>query len=93
MPVSNHSHEAHGIVPNVETGSLSLAPHRILASKVFERTHRLSELLGYLAEQTGKGDLQALKEAVIGQKVFGRQAAPTMASSFRPATRTFRARS
>ena len=56
----------------VEPDHLSLAIDRILASRVFERTHRLSELLRYLMEHTRKGDLQALKEAVIGQKVFGR---------------------
>ena len=56
----------------VHQDKLAVAAERVLASKSFERAHRLSELLRYLVSQTLSGDLQGLKEPVIGQRVFGR---------------------
>lgn len=53
---------------------LESAVSRILSSQAFERTHRLSALLRYLADQTVAGDAAALKEPVIGQRIFGRPA-------------------
>lgn len=52
--------------------SLQLAVDRVLASSCFQRSPRLQELLGYLAEQTLKGDSDALKESVIGHRLFKR---------------------
>jgi hypothetical protein len=52
--------------------SLQLAVDRVLASSCFQRSPRLQELLGYLAEQTLKGDSEALKEAAIGHRLFKR---------------------
>ncbi len=52
--------------------SLQLAVDRVLSSSCFQRSPRLQELLGYLAEQTLKGDLDALKEAAIGHRIFKR---------------------
>lgn len=52
--------------------SLQLAVDRILASSCFQRSPRLQELLGYLAEQTLKGDSDALKESAIGHRLFKR---------------------
>lgn len=52
--------------------SLQLAVDRVLASSCFQRSPRLQELLTYLAEQTLKGDSDALKESVIGHRLFKR---------------------
>lgn len=57
---------------DVHESQLTVATERVLASKNFERTHRLAELLRYLVSQTLSGDLQGLKEPVIGQRIFGR---------------------
>ena len=54
--------------------NLQEAVERILASPAFRRSHRLSQLLQYLAEHTAGGDVEGLKEQAIGQRVFGRPA-------------------
>lgn len=46
----------------------------VLASATFKRSPRLSQLLAYLAYQTQSGAKGNLKEAAIGQAVFGRSA-------------------
>jgi hypothetical protein len=56
----------------VEEDLLTAGVNRVLASSVFERTHRLSELLTYLSRHTLTGDAHAVKEAAIGHAVFGR---------------------
>jgi hypothetical protein len=60
------------VAPDSE--ALSLAVQRILASSIFQRTHRLSQLLAYMAERTLEQDFESLKEAVIGHRVFHRPA-------------------
>jgi hypothetical protein len=60
------------LVVEWEKHHASAAIGSILESHVFQRTHRLSELLGFLAERTLKGDGQPVKEAEIGHFVFGR---------------------
>jgi hypothetical protein len=57
-----------------EAKDLATAVQQVLSSTLFERSYRLSQLLRYLTEQTLQGDLDALKEPVIGQRVFGRPA-------------------
>ena len=57
-----------------EAKDLAAAVQQVLSSTLFERSYRLSQLLRYLTEQTLQGDLDALKEPVIGQRVFGRPA-------------------
>lgn len=52
--------------------TLQAAVDRILSSSCFHRSRRLYELLGYLTEQTLKGDSDSLKESVIGHRLFGR---------------------
>jgi hypothetical protein len=52
--------------------TLQAAVDRVLSSSCFQRSRRLYELLGYLTEQTLKGDADALKESVIGHRLFGR---------------------
>ena len=61
-------------LPNVGNSDQQLteAVNRVLGSPVFERTHRLSELLTYLCRCTIAGDSQALKEGAIGHAIFGR---------------------
>ena len=54
--------------------NLQEAVERVLASPAFRRSHRLSQLLQYLAEHTVGGDVEGLKEQAIGQRVFGRPA-------------------
>jgi hypothetical protein len=56
------------------TQLLSEAADRILASAAFRRTPRLSQLLKYIVSHSAAGDHEALKEAAIGQAVFGRPA-------------------
>lgn len=58
-----------------DTEVLSSAVQRILDSSVFQRAHRLSQLLAYLAERTSERDFDSLKEHVIGYRVFNRPAA------------------
>ena len=53
---------------------LSRAVKEILDSPSFQRSHRLSQLLGYLAERTVEQDFVALKECAIGHRVFSRPA-------------------
>lgn len=60
--------------PSESVSPLQSAVERILASQAFERTHRLSALLRYLADHTTSGDTAGLKEPIIGQRVFGRPA-------------------
>lgn len=60
--------------PPASGPDLESAIGRILASQSFERTHRLSALLRYLADHTTSGDTAGLKEPIIGQRVFGRPA-------------------
>lgn len=50
------------------------AVQKVLANAGFQRSHRLSQLLSYIAERTLACDLDALKEPVIGQRVFSRPA-------------------
>lgn len=61
-------------MPRKAAGDLASAVESVLASQTFERTHRLSLLLKYLRDGTMNGDAGALKESVIGQRVFGRPA-------------------
>lgn len=61
-------------MPQNAQGDLGAAVDDVLSSPSFERTHRLSLLLKYLRDATAGGDAGALKEAVIGQRVFGRPA-------------------
>jgi hypothetical protein len=56
------------LVVESEKQHASTAIGSILESHVFQKTHRLSELLAFLADQT-----QPVKEAEIGHSVFGRQ--------------------
>ena len=44
--------------------TLRAAVDRVLSSVCFQRSHRLYELLNYLAEQTSRGDAESLKESV-----------------------------
>ena len=62
------------IHPDSVDGESTAVVNRILASAIFERTHRLCELLRYLNQHTVEGNAQALKEAAIGQALFGRPA-------------------
>lgn len=50
------------------------AVQKVLANTGFQRSHRLSQLLSYIAERTLARDFDALKEPVIGQRVFSRPA-------------------
>jgi len=52
--------------------TLQAAVDRVLSSSSFQRSRRLYELLGYLTEQTLRGDADSLKESVIGHRLFGR---------------------
>ncbi len=52
--------------------TLRAAVDRVLSSVCFQRSHRLYELLNYLAEQTSRGDAESLKESVIGHRLFKR---------------------
>jgi hypothetical protein len=61
-------------MPNPAPGDLAAAVDAVLSSQTFERTHRLLLLLKYLRDSTLAGDAGALKESVIGQRVFGRPA-------------------
>jgi hypothetical protein len=54
---------------------LRSAVQRILGSSIFQRTHRLSQLLAYVLERTAERDFDSLKESVIGERVFNRPAA------------------
>ncbi|MGH9624698.1 MAG: hypothetical protein ACRD4G_10220, partial [Bryobacteraceae bacterium] len=54
---------------------LRAAVQRILGSPIFQRTHRLSQLLAYVLERTAERDFDSLKESVIGERVFNRPAA------------------
>src|SRR5690242_405127 len=54
--------------------TLQAAVDHVLSSPAFQRSRRLYELLSYLTEQTLKGDSEALKESVIGHRLFGRPA-------------------
>lgn len=58
----------------VETTDLAAAVQQVLSSAFFEKSYRLSQLLRYLTEHTLQGKFDALKEPVIGQRVFGRPA-------------------
>lgn len=62
------------VTASQEADHLLSAVESVVGSVVFQRTHRLCELLKYLHAQTIKGDAESLKEAVIGQRVFGRAA-------------------
>jgi hypothetical protein len=59
-------------VEEIVTTHLEHAVGCVLASAAFQRSHRLSQLLRYLAEHTASGDVEGVKEAAIGQRVFGR---------------------
>ncbi|HEX7359790.1 MAG TPA: hypothetical protein VF283_04800 [Bryobacteraceae bacterium] len=54
---------------------LRSAVQQILGSSIFQRTHRLSQLLCYVLERTAERDFDSLKESVIGARVFNRPAA------------------
>jgi hypothetical protein len=45
---------------------------RILASKAFRKSHRLSAFLRYIFERYSKGQVSQINEARIGTEVFGR---------------------
>jgi hypothetical protein len=46
--------------------------HQIVTSRAFNRSHRSSEFLQHLVDKTLAGELDALKERVIGVQLFGR---------------------
>jgi hypothetical protein len=50
------------------------AIQRVLSSAGFQRSHRLSQLLSYIADRTLERDFEALKESAIGHQVFARSA-------------------
>lgn len=56
----------------VDSTHLQGSVEQVLASPQFKRSHRLSELLSYLAKHTSSSDLDSLKETVIGERVFHR---------------------
>lgn len=53
---------------------LLLAVQAVLDSPIFQRAHRLSQLLTYMTERTAERDLESLKECAIGHRVFNRPA-------------------
>ncbi len=60
------------LVPHEDPLHQREAVGRILGSSAFQRSHRLSQLLEYIAGRTLDGDFEALKESAIGQHVFAR---------------------
>jgi serine/threonine-protein kinase len=49
------------------------ALHKVLTSKMFARSERLSRFLRFVTEQTLQGNAEKLKEYVVGLEVFDRQ--------------------
>jgi hypothetical protein len=62
-------------IATADSEILSVSVREILDSPIFQRAHRLSQLLAYMAERTAERDLDSLKECAIGHRVFNRPAA------------------
>jgi TolB-like protein len=64
-----------------ESGNVSLQLAKILASRFFVNSHRLSRFLRFITEKAGQGSVEQLKEFIIGVEVFDRSPV-----SYNPAT-------
>ncbi len=68
------SHDSLPELSETTAQPLRLALQEVLSSSTFQRSPRLRQLLTYIADNTIKGNIESLKEPIIGQRVFSRPA-------------------